>query len=398
MTEVVFHRRGNCFVPMPGAATQYNELPPGVYTVAVHENNLHLVVADDLAVPGKIYGDTEKRAQRVVKSFLARPDITTGVLLNGEKGTGKTVLGKRVSELLRTQHKVPTLLITDAFSGTGFAQFLSAIKQPCVVLIDEFEKVYGGEQGTERQNGLLSILDGAFSGHKLFIFTTNAARLEDSFFNRPGRIHYRWNYQSLEPAVVREYAKDHLKNQQHLEELVRLMRLVEVSSFDVLKGLIWEMNQYGEPASEVIPNLNIDWSPNRFYRAMVAGSGEYSGKDWDVTCGVNVIEQRVGLTLERNPIPTEQRAKLSAAGLPPSGMIYSGKESDEERLAKFEEKFIRLDMGPEDLRFYDPEEDVYEFQKGDFFARLTPTSLQNQGHSHRQLKLLSVAKHQEDPF
>jgi hypothetical protein len=379
MSDMIFQRVGNCFIPQRGAMTQYEELPPGTYSVEVHNNAFHLVLADDMATPGKIYGSTEKRAQRVVKAFLSRVGITTGALANGVKGTGKTHLAKRISEILRTQHKIPTLIISQPFAGSSFSQFIADIKQPCFVLIDEAEKIYHTASDSEGNNhhqnqvGLLPLLDGAFSTHKLFMLITNHAELHDSLMDRPGRVHYRWNYQRLEDDVVREYTADHLKKKEDAAELLALMRMVQVSSFDVLKGIIWEMNEFGERAFTAVRNLNITWSPKRHMVADVAGvaQSKYEGQHWNTTMHFDALELNFTLRLERKPnndVDAQEMADVRQQVV--VGMSYAMKRPPQELMDKYEAMSVHVNMNAKNFVQYLQDEDVYEFQNEDFFVRL----------------------------
>ena len=63
------------------------------------------------------------------------------VLLAGEKGSGKTLLTKYISMEVAKQG-IPTIVINQALHGERFNTFIQAIEQPCVILFDEFEKIY----------------------------------------------------------------------------------------------------------------------------------------------------------------------------------------------------------------------------------------------------------------
>lgn len=314
MSDIIFRRHGKCFVPSSAQAQEYKELPPGTYSIQLHQSpmappTLHIVVADDIGAPGKLYGSTEERAKRVLATFKARPGITTGVLLAGEKGTGKTLLAKRICEVARTQHNIPTLLLSEALGGTGFAEFLTDIRQPAIILVDEMEKVYNEP---EKQHLLLPILDGAFSGHKLFIFIVNdAEQLVDMLKNRPGRIHYAWRYSRLENEVVREYAQDNLKNKEHIAGLLRMMQMVRTCSFDVLKSLIWEMNQYGEKASKAVRNLNIEYDMTLAYYAEVTGleGTPHEGFKADTSVVLNMAKLSGRVVINKKDPPKANDAK-----------------------------------------------------------------------------------------
>lgn len=383
MSNLIFQQHGNCFVPMPGALTQHEQLPPGTYNMVYHESmagkSLHLVATDDLGVPGKIYGNVEKRVKRLISTFKAREGVPTGALLSGLKGTGKTILAKRASEVLRTQHKIPTIIINEPFAGGDFLALIASIKQPCLVLFDEFEKVYGGEHGHERQNALLTLLDGTFSSHKLFMFIVNDNNLVDSLTNRPGRIHYRWSYGSLDMGTVVAYGRDTLKNQRHLDSLSLVCRMVTKLSFDILKALVWEMNQYEMDAVDALDGLNIDWMPMRSYEAQVtATDGEYKGRTWKLPhVSLDLTASSFSLSLareEQNDFSLKQRAVLTETrnrlwDLMAAEDRIEG-DTPEELLEAYDKKKIYLLFTKEHFISYDLDTDVYVFEQGPYMVRL----------------------------
>lgn len=124
-----------------------------------------------------------------------------GVLLSGEKGTGKTIDAKLTCELL----KIPVLIINSNFTGTPFSEFLESIKTPCIVFLDEFEKVYAQEE--ERQF-FLSIMDGTSKSRHLFLLTSNSNYIGEYFSNRPNRVRYHKTYNFLTKEVMEEIIND----------------------------------------------------------------------------------------------------------------------------------------------------------------------------------------------
>lgn len=299
MSEATFLRHGNDFHVAPGAAFEYKELPVGTYSIKLLPpmGPFVLSVADDLSAPGKLYGDIEERADLVISTFLARPGVVTGVMLIGDKGSGKTLLAKRIAEKLRNLHKMPALLLNEAFGGTAFLEFLAHIQQSCVLIIDEADKSYGGasreedapvgrgilrEPEPQRDNALLTLLDGAYSGHKLVLYICNEKKHSQYLDDRPGRIHYGWQYSGLSIEVIRQYGMDHLiKKQEHMGSFMLAMSLAKVRSFDVMRGLIWEMNKYGKSAGQALRNMTINLNDTFTCEVVAAGIGELSGRMWE---------------------------------------------------------------------------------------------------------------------
>jgi hypothetical protein len=234
-------------------------LPNGTYLTKYDKGNdeYYLELSDDFTLPIKIYGDSEELSNRFISSFN-NSDKNLGILLTGLKGTGKSLTAK----LTAIKSNIPIILVTEAFDGEVFKSFLNSIKQPVVIFIDEFEKVYNN---TKVQNTLLSLLDGIFECKKLFIFTSNEVSNINSFMlNRPGRIRYLREYDSLSDLIIKEVIEDKLLDKSKSPELLDIIDTMGNISMDILVGLITEMNQYNESAREALKYLNIRPSESKY--------------------------------------------------------------------------------------------------------------------------------------
>jgi hypothetical protein len=95
----VYFRKGRVFKPAdPMSLNMSHELPPGTYTIGVTQEGFHFEQVDDFCLPDKLYGDIDTKARRIIDTFVDRPS-GTGVLLSGNKGSGKTMLAKHISQL-----------------------------------------------------------------------------------------------------------------------------------------------------------------------------------------------------------------------------------------------------------------------------------------------------------
>jgi len=231
-------------------------LPAGTYVVNLdRERGFFLSGKESFDVSGRIYGDVQKRVDRIVNTFSDRPS-STGVILAGEKGSGKTMLTKMLSLTLEKMGIV-TIIVNNEYAGTAFNDFIATIEQPALVLFDEFEKVYRDQ---EAQESLLTLFDGIFTTKKLFIVTTNERHaLNKYMINRPGRFFYSFNYTGLDRSFIEDYARENLKNQDHFDKFVRAVPVAyDPVNFDMLKALVEEMNRYDEDLFEVTKYVNVN--------------------------------------------------------------------------------------------------------------------------------------------
>ena len=165
------------------------------------------------------------------------------------KGTGKTISAK----LLCNAIGLPVVIVQN--NSEGLLPFLQSLNFECVVFIDEAEKTF--KKG-EDDDILLRLIDGVYNAcRRLYILTTNQLTLNDNLLGRPGRIRYRFEFSNLLPEAIEEYLKDNLKPElvDQKEKILQQIDLLEISTIDILKALVDEVNIHGELPEK--PCLNI---------------------------------------------------------------------------------------------------------------------------------------------
>jgi hypothetical protein len=233
-----------------------DSLPVGTYTIDLDtfNNEFYLKRIDPYTIVGKLYGETEVVANRIMTTYCSRAS-STGVLLSGEKGTGKTLLAKLLS--VKGQAKgIPTIVINNGeYHGEVFNRFIQSINQLCIIIFDEFEKMY---RDVAAQESMLTLLDGVYPTQKLFILTTNDRYgISRHMLNRPGRLFYHLEYRGLDDKFVQEYSLDNLIDTTQVDGVIEVSTLFQDFNFDMLKALIEEMNRYNESAKIAMKMMNI---------------------------------------------------------------------------------------------------------------------------------------------
>lgn len=236
----------------------YKILPPGAYKVEFSKmTGFSLSVHNDLLVKEKMYGNSYKKADKVMNTFN-HLDRNMGVILSGPKGVGKTMFARRLAELGKEQG-LPLILVDAPYPG--IEDFIESIEQECIVLFDEFEKTFrkAKEEEGGPQERLLSLFDGIDGGKKLYVITCNrVSGLNEYFLNRPGRFHYHFILSTPTGDEVREYMEDNLDGdaRKYINNIVTLSSM-SAFTYDVLRAIAFELN-LGNSLSETMMDLNIE--------------------------------------------------------------------------------------------------------------------------------------------
>lgn len=245
-----------------------SELPCGTYALKCDFQNIpggfFLDPINDFTLPKKVYGNNNNYSDLILNKFLERTGTYTTAALSGLKGSGKTLTAKEIS-IKAAALGISTIVINEAYSGTELNVWLQNINQPCIIFIDEFEKIYHKKDDL---NQILTLLDGAYKSHKLVILTMNQPldeKVFPYFYNRPGRVYYNINYGALSNEVITEYCNENLNDKNKLNEIISFSNRFTYFTIDILTILVQELNSHPEwdcdKVSELInikPNLTVE--------------------------------------------------------------------------------------------------------------------------------------------
>lgn len=370
----VFYRQGNVFQIIDEPKFDFlDELPAGTYSICASMEGYYLERRDDFGIDHKVYGIAPTRAKRIMNTFEERSG-NTGILLEGEKGSGKTLLTKVLARDFVAKGYV-TLLVSGPYCGPGFNDFLANIKQPALVVFDEFEKMYNDE----KQTLLLSTFDGLFSAKKLFAVTVNDTYKVNAYFkNRPGRFMYRYNYTGLEPEFIQEYCEDNLKDTSQIPKIITFATIMGKFNFDMLKHMVEDMNRYGETVADVLKHLNIQMDGSVGVRANLVSLHDLEGNKIELSevdtnrtqvvlpLGIFSIELNKGDGVKSNvDLSTPQGRLLDRAIKKRASEL---KAYDEELDEEDETINIHINGGKHLVKFT-PDEMIYRNEIGEFKFR-----------------------------
>lgn len=207
--------------------------------------------ADEFTFGFKLYGLESNFIDHVLTTY-EHTSSNLGVLLNGTKGTGKTVSAKIIANRLG----LPVLLVNAPYPG--LADFVAKIGGPCTLFFDEFEKNFDTREKEDIE--LLSLMDGVFNSEyrRVFLLTTNKLYVNENLLGRPSRVRYRKSFGNLSPEVVKEYLEDNLENKEFTQDIMEYVDTLSISTIDILKSIVEEVNIHNSSVNAFRGFFNVE--------------------------------------------------------------------------------------------------------------------------------------------
>ena len=256
MSKQIWLQDGNVFSQGSATTVSHPEgLPKGVYEVKVSMTGFYLSkIAESFTFDYKLYGLNQKFIDYVLKTY----ENTTGnlgVLLDGIKGTGKTVTAKELCNNLQ----LPVILVQSmGDSNDKLIKYLSTtINFDCIFFFDEYEKEF------KDSSDVLSFMDGTYNSiyRKVFLLTTNELKVDPNLLGRPSRIRYKKSFSNLSEEVTREFLNDILEDKTAIEKVIELTHSMNIITIDLIKAIATEINIHGvEALPDIKETFNIEFS------------------------------------------------------------------------------------------------------------------------------------------
>jgi len=266
----ILKKEGKLFVSNE-AVSCFEKLPIGVYMLDQdpRTSEFFLIEKETFTLPKKLYGDFACVDRWLTAYNSAEKNM--GIILSGLKGSGKTI----TAEKLCLDSKMPVIIISNAFSGVNFINFITCpVIQNSIIFIDEYEKIYKADF-RDVEKDILSIMDGAYKTRLMFLLTCNNFTISEYLINRPSRIKYRKDYDNLEPEIVEAVIEDLLDNKDNKQSIYEFFGKIGIVTFDLLVTVIKEMNLFKENAIECGKHLNLQVSSNHYDVYEIINDKEY---------------------------------------------------------------------------------------------------------------------------
>ena len=239
MERVSWIQNGSNYKRVEGNVSNVDTIPKGIYNVGLSMTGWYLErTADEFVFNYKVYGLQSKFMQHVLTAF-ENTKGNFGILLNGTKGTGKSVTAK----VLANKFNLPVIVVKSfGENNTQLIEFLASFNFDCVFFFDEFEKNF-----SDRDSSILQIMDGVYTSEyrRIFLLTTNETNINDNLISRPSRLRYIHEFGNLEPEITREYLNDTLNDKSHIEDIIDFVDTLQISTIDILKSIVEEINIFG---------------------------------------------------------------------------------------------------------------------------------------------------------
>jgi hypothetical protein len=248
-----FIKFNNQIVPKP-EGIDYQLIPGKVYDLRLTRDSdgPFLEETTDFTFPECYYlsEDDRRFVKKTIDAYNRTDKMTTGVLLSGIKGSGKTLMAKHIAK----ETGLPIIVVDQNVYANEIEPFFAKTDTPCCLIFDEIDKNWNTRQ-------LLTFLDGVKpTCKKLVICTCNKEKDINEYLNdRCSRIRYKKIFDCLDKeAAIRVISSviDDMEKATKARDF--LFEHASLLSYDNITVFAEEIrNNPDESFESIIEDLNI---------------------------------------------------------------------------------------------------------------------------------------------
>lgn len=163
-----------------------DHVPAMVYKASIGRPGI-IMIKDrpTFTLPQLRFGKHNARIKQITASY-DRHGKSNGVLLHGQKGSGKSLMAEELGNWMIAQD-LPVIMVAEPMSAEELTIIIKAVG-PCMVYFDEFGKIYNEKNDRERLLPLFS--DTSFSGVMFVITGNESEEFSEYLVYRPQRFRY----------------------------------------------------------------------------------------------------------------------------------------------------------------------------------------------------------------
>lgn len=202
-------------------------IPGKVYTLKQNRDyDLFLEEDKDFEFPEQYYlsDDDNKFIKKVINMYDITKNLTLGTLLSGMKGSGKTLMAKKIA----VESGLPIIVIDKSVASDDIEGFFAKIYDDVCVIMDEIDKYWNTRY-------LLGFLDGVKpTCKKLVLCTCNNEKDIDEYLNdRCSRIRYKKKFTSLTKEAVLGILSDMIEDKEKAKSATEFIYShIDIVSYD----------------------------------------------------------------------------------------------------------------------------------------------------------------------
>ena len=221
------------------------------------QDEVYLEQTPNVSLPSDMY-ETEqdsKFIKKVLAHYNKAKSGTTGVMLTGLKGSGKTVMAKNMA----LKSGLPIVILSKKFPPRELTNLMVKLKDEKVcIVIDEIDKLNDRQYDSDY---LLQVFDGISTcGNNLIITTcNNTDDVNEYLLDRCSRIRYYREFGKMSPSMIQKILEERLTNKKIVKKVCDfIVKKFDVSSFDNVAAFAEEINNNPtDTLEELFADMNI---------------------------------------------------------------------------------------------------------------------------------------------